>query len=93
MDLAFAEEQELRRIRREAKSSQNISKHSVEDEAESSADAMKRVKSEVISSGVDVDVTSIPVELVIELVMASLGSVSIEHLQWAFDVSHTPWHG
>ncbi len=87
MESAFFEEQEGRKVRRETRAD---AKHSME--AESSADGAKRAKSAVppgpgLGGGVDVDVTSIPVEAVIELVMATLGTVSMEHLRWAFDVS------
>lgn len=88
MELAFVEEQEARRARREAKSG---IKHSME--AESSADGAKRAKLEISTGAAmitsDMDVTSIPVERVVDIVMATLGGVSLDNLHWAFDVSNT----
>ena len=90
MDLAFIEEQEARRARRETRADPPPGKH--EMEAESSADGAKRAKIEIQAGlgqgrGAEVDVSSLPAGTVIELVMAGLGGVSFEHLRWAFDVS------
>ena len=84
------EEQEARKSRRDVKPGLGIGKHMTE--AESSAEGAKRARLEVNSSpsqgrGAEVDVTSISVETVIDLVMAGLSAVSVDHLRWVFDVS------
>ena len=94
MEIAMIEEQEARKSRRNAKSGRGIEKHMIE--AESSADGAKRARLEGHSgsgqgSGAEVDVTSISVDIVIDLVMAGLSAVSLDHLRWAFDVSGI-WH-
>jgi len=92
MEPAFVEEQEARRARREARSEQAAGKQLIE--AEGSADGAKRAKLELQSGsgqgrGAEIDVTSIPVEAVIELVLAGLSAVPLDHLRYAFDVSGT----
>ncbi|CAD6567154.1 MAG: hypothetical protein TREMPRED_003351 [Tremellales sp. Tagirdzhanova-0007] len=85
MEIAMNEEQEARKSRRDVKPGLGIGKHMTE--AESSAEGAKRARLEVNSSpsqgrGAEVDVTSISVETVIDLVMAGLSAVSVDHLRW-----------
>lgn len=68
----------------------NLGKHPVE--AESSADAVKRARLEVElgageGKGAEVDISGLPVQGVIEAVMAGLMAASVEQLHRAFNVS------
>lgn len=90
MDLALGEEQAAKKLQKAVKLEEAPSKHVME--AESSADGAKRAKLEIQSSiaqgkGGEVDVSLLPAEAVIEMVMTGLAAASIEHIRWAFEVS------
>lgn len=99
MEPAYVIEQEAREARRAVKVEQVLGKHSAppESQAESSADAAKRAKLEAetptvglgIGKGPEIDVTSLqlPLQTVIELVIANLETLSEEILNRAFEVS------
>ena len=91
MDLAFVAEQDARRLRREAvKIKQESTKHPME--AESSEQAAKRARTEIAmgsgkGKGPEIDVSSYPLDAVVDVVMTGLNAVSVESLKATFDVS------
>lgn len=92
MEVAFVAEQTARKARKAAvpAQAQVLGKHPWE--AESSAQAAKRARYEVQAGtmegrGVLFDVSTIPIEAVIDVVMEGLRVVSSEDLQRAFEVS------
>ena len=90
MELAFVAEQQARGERRTRGPDPlaTTSKHPIE--AESSAEGAKRAKIEGLVERdlvSNIDVTSIPVDTVIQVVMAGLEAVTTERLRLAFEVS------
>ena len=96
MEAAFALEQEERRARRYAETKAAVhvlGKHPME--AESSEQGAKRARIGVEvgrwgGRGVEVDVSALPIESVIDVVMEALEAVPVESIQRAFLVSPGP---
>ena len=80
IEAAFASEQEARRARAHRKI--EPVKHLLEPET--SAQALKRAR---IEAPTTVDVSTLPVDMVVEQVMSGLAAISPDRLQLTFDVS------